>query len=906
MRGIFARVASLWRGLRHPDTLDAGMADEMQFHLEQDAERLMREHGLDAVEARRQAALRFGGVEKYRGAARDALHLTWARGLSVDVKLSLRILGRYPGLTATAVFALALAIGAGAAYLEFTADLMHGRLPSDPGRRIVGIVQWDQQTGRPEDRVTFDYVSWRDTLTTLDGLAAYRNLERNLVTEDGRAEPARGAALTSQAFGILAVPPHLGRTLQAADEQPGAPPVIVIGHDVWTARFGSHPGVLGQRVRVGAQPHEIVGVMPEGFGFPVSQSFWVPLSLHAPGYPRREGEATRMVGRLRDGVPLEAAQAEVSAAGERLAAAFPETHRHLRPVVQPYVVSLWSTVQDSAIQTAILYGANLFFIGLLLVCGANIATLVFARTVTRETEFGIRTALGASRARIVGQMFTEAAVLSILAAAIGLLTARASLLWVKQVIWAGQGSRLMYWWNDDLSPATYLYAAALALLAAVVIGVVPALKATGAQVQDRLRVARGASAPGLRFGGVWTAVIVAQIALTVVFLAVAGTLGWGLHFANAGERALTIPADDYVAMRLTLDAQGAEEGGTTGDDARGRRLGARYEEFARQLAAEPGVTAVTYGSRLPGMDFGVMPIEVDGQHASSPAEPPWVRTASVAVDYLPSFQASMVSGRGFTEADLAPGRRVAIVDQTFARLILGGGPAVGRHLREAPVAGQPRADWIEIVGVVRDLTVPDGKRASDGIVFIPAPPHQTMPLHLAVRAGADTTALLSRLRVVAAGIDADLRLNDLQPLHEVRAADRVAIDFFGRLLTGIGLVALFLACAGVYALMSFTVSRRTMEIGIRLALGAGPRRVVFGTFARALAQVAAGVVVGSVPAMLLVANLAPEVSTRDGAQVALIAGPLVALAVAGITALACVPPVRRALRIQPTEALKSA
>jgi putative ABC transport system permease protein len=920
VRPLLARARSFWRGLRRPAQLDADMADEMRFHIEMEAQRRIAD-GLDPIEAHRQAAIAFGGVEKYRGAARDVLGVTWLRGMSTDLKLGLRMLAKNPGLTVVAVFALSLAIGAGTAYLEFTRDLMHGQLPFPDGDRIVGIQNWDRQSGDLENRSTYEFVNWRGRLTSVEDLGAYRALNQNLIAEDGRAEPVRGVEISASAFSLTAVPPLFGRPLIPDDERPGAAPVVVLGYDVWTGRFGSDPSVIGQSVKLGRASHTVVGVMPAGFGFPISHSLWVPLQLGETDPPRRAGAPIKIFGKLAAGVGTAQAQAELTAIALQTASTFPDTHEHVRPVVKLYVQSLWSTFEDSELQTMVFYAANLFFIGLLMVCGANIATLVFARTVTREAEISVRTALGASRARIAGQLFFEALVLSSIATAVGLAVAFYSLKWVKQVVAEAQGSRIWFWWDDRLSPETYAYAGALAVAAALMIGVVPALKATGAQVQDRLKRATGSSAAGLKFGGVWTGVIVSQVALTVVFLAVTATLGWGLHFQNAGDRTLTFPSEQYVVMRLNVDRDTSSEPVSAEEEVRHRRrLRTLYDDFKRRLDGEPRVLGVTYGSRLPGMSHVMLPIEVEGLAAAVPEEGTFVRTAATGVNLLDTFNATVVAGRAFTEADTTPGREVAIVDQSFVRHVLGGGDAVGRRFRkvvgvdeDAAVGGSPavRQDgnepgpWVEIVGVVRDLTVDTHKKADDAVVYRPAPAESAYPLYVAVHVAGDTVPMLWRLRVVAAEVDGSLRLDELKTLDQVRLADRVAIDFFLRVLAGIGLVALVLATAGVYALMAFTVTRRTPEIGIRLALGATSSRIVRTTFTRALAQVGLGVVVGSIPAAAIVVSLGPEVSfSATGTSAAVIcfsaAGTMIAVAM-----LACYVPARRALSIQPTDALKA-
>jgi len=903
MRSLIAQLRALWRGLHRPSEVDADMNDEMRFHIEMESKRL-QQRGLSADEATRQAAIAFGGVEKYRGAGRDAFGFTWMRGLSVDLKLGLRMLRKSPGLTAVALFALSLAIGAGAAYLEFINDLMHGKLPFPDADRIVGIQTWDQESGDPDNRQTATFVEWRGALRSIDQLAAYRAIDRNLIT-DGHAEQVRGVEISASAFQIAQVPPLLGRPLLPDDERGGAPPVAVLGYDLWTTRFGSDADVIGKPVRLGKETFVVVGVMPRGFGLPVYHSLWIPLRLNDAFYPRREGPATKIFGKLAAGMTLSAAQAELSAIAERDAAEFAVTDGRLHPIVKPYVESMWSAIEDSRMQTTVLYGANILFLGLLALCGANIATLVFARTATRDVEISVRTALGASRARIAGQLFAEALVLSSIAAAIGLTVASYALTWVRNVAATGMGE-LMFWWNDSLSPDTIVYAAVLAVIAALIIGVTPALKATGPRVQERLKLSTGATSGGLKFGGVWTGVIVTQVAVTVIFLALVGMLGWTAYVTQGGERDQNFSAAEYVAVRFGIDrsTDAAKRADQVEAEYR-RQIRATYAEIARQLAAEPSIEAITYGARLPGMNFLDMRIEVEGMPASSNGTAPHVRRASVGVNYLEAFKTPLVSGRQFNDGDLADGRNIAIVDQTFVRTTLNGLDAIGRHIRLAGDEGKQPGPWIEIVGVVGDITDPTHKQSGDSMVFQPAAAEAVYPLYVAVHARTNPSSVMSRIRLIAAEVDPTLQVTEMMTMDQMSDSDRVALDFFARLMAGVSIVAMILATAGVYALMSFTVARRTPEIGIRVALGANPRRIVTSTFARALTQVTIGLVLGSIPAGLLVGGLGPGVSPTASTEVAI--GTCIAATslVAIVTALACVLPARRALTIQPTDALKS-
>src|SRR5688500_15600019 len=465
--GLIARGRSLWRGMRRRDAVELEMSEEFKLHEELRAEDLVR-RGLSPTEARRQARLEFGSAERYKDEARhsrglrrvDDLRFSW-----LDFKLGFRMLARYPGLTLVGGLAMAFAIWVGASTFELATQIIHPAIPLPDGNRIVAIHNWDAAASRIEPHVLHDFESWRTELQSVRELGAYRALERNLITGEGRGEPVEIAEITASAFTMTRVPPLMGRTLVEADGRPGATPVVVIGHDVWQRRFGGEPNVIGRTVRLASAPVTIVGVMPAGFEFPVAQSFWVPLRLNVLEHARREGPALRVFGRLAPGASMADAQAELTALGKRAAADFRETHEHLRPVVIPYAKSV---VNVSGWRSVGVMSVNLPLVLLLvLICG-NVALLMFARAATRESEIIVRTALGAGRTRIIMQLFTEALVLGGVAAVAGLAAAGAGIRWMMTIIEAEflEGGRLPFWFQDRLSPTTIAYAAILTVLGA--------------------------------------------------------------------------------------------------------------------------------------------------------------------------------------------------------------------------------------------------------------------------------------------------------------------------------------------------------------------------------------------------------------------------------------------------------
>ena len=417
MRRFILRLASFFRSGR----ADADLGREIHSHL-QLLEDDYAAGGMSADEARYAARRAFKGqVEQAKLRHRDARSFRALDEWWLDTKLGVRMLVKYPGLTLVGGLGIAVAIAISTASFAFLYAYMASTLPLDQGDRIVALENWDVEANNEARRSIHDLAAWRESMTTMQEIGAFRTVGRNLIVPGGAAEPVPIAEMTASSFRIARVPPVLGRPLLDEDERTGAPAVVVIGHDVWQSRFASDPSAVGREVRFGNTAHTIVGVMPEGFHFPVNHSYWVPLRATAAEFARGQGPEIFIFGRLADGVTTGEAQAELTTIGLQSAAAYPETHAGLRPRVLPYSYPVLD-IQDVSIWQVGLMQLTISL--LLLVVAVNIAVLVYARTATRQGEIAVRTALGASRGRIVAQLFVEALMLSTVAGAAGLGLAR--------------------------------------------------------------------------------------------------------------------------------------------------------------------------------------------------------------------------------------------------------------------------------------------------------------------------------------------------------------------------------------------------------------------------------------------------------------------------------------------------
>lgn len=804
---------------------------------------------------------------------------------ALDFKVGLRMLARYPGLTIVGTAAIAVAIAIGSLYFEALNKWQNPKLPIRGANRVISILNWDAGALATEPRSLHDFAIWRAQVTSIDNMGAAVSFVRNLQTEDGRIEPVSGAEMTASGFTIMGTTPQLGRALTTRDEQPSEPPVVVISHSLWNTRFGGDPNVLGKSVRLGTLTATIVGVMPEGFAFPVNQRIWGPLRLDGSLLAPRTGPFVSVFGRLRPGTSRATAQAELDVIASRVAAANPETHKNLSPRISPYQKPL-TTGGEALLLRNFLYAVNGIFVLLLAVMCTNVATLVFARTATRSWEIALRNALGASRSRIIAQLFIEALVLAGGAAILGLVIARVAL-------GAGLGTlvgseSVPFWIDASLSPRTILYAGVLTVIGAMIIGVLPALRVTRTNLQDSLR-SHGAGAR-LKFGGFWTTIIVIQVAITVAFIPLAAG---GVYESNRfNQRAEGIGAERFLIGNVNMDREDyvADSAVYSG------RVRQRIEELEQRLVAEPGVAHVAFADRLPVEDQFKYGIEVD-TGAGAPSDGLRVSTlVHVSRGFFGAFGTSIVAGRDFVPLDFETGR-VLVVNQSFVRYVFGGRNAIGQRIRitEGEVdIGHPE-QWYEIVGVVRDFGWQLPRPQEQSAMYRPSLPLVGRAGQVAIRVS-NPEAFAERLRKVAAEVDPTIRLTGVKPLTNAGGGEAQTNWVLTAVAWLVSAIVLVLSATGIHALMSFIVTRRTREIGIRSALGAHPRRIIAGIFGRALLQITAGLVAGSV----LVAMASGLESARD---ILILLGADAIMLMAGLTA--CYVPLRRALRIDPTEALRA-
>lgn len=735
---------------------------------------------------------------------------------------------------------------------------------------------------------------WMAHQRTFDLIGADYSRTREIADGSGGFVRYRVSTVTPSAFGIAGVEAMLGRTLTALDEAPGAEPVVVLGHRIWKTRFGSDPGVIGGLLELDAAPHRIVGVMPEGFRFPISEDLWVPLRIGPAGALEAQPLWMRVFGRLAPGVTMAQAQAELEGIRAGYAAMHPEDVdlRDRRATVIPYV-----QLESGDGENTLFFGMFAFVLLVVAIACASVANLLLCRSMARQNELAVRAAMGASRRRLVSQLFVEALVITSVAAFVGVGSAGLGLRWFNAYIAI---ENLPFWVRFGISPAAAVFTVATAFVAALLAGVFPAIRATSASVLDVLQdEQRGAS--GVRFGMVSGALTVAEVTIAVACLAAAGLAARSLLDANGakgqlhGERILIADVRLTDQLRVNPDGSLIASSGSIPPD----RWPNVAEEIRAAVAALPGVHGVALATRLPMQQHVGERMEIDGTATGEPATGVRVLETAVTPELFETFGARVLAGRLITRDDTAASGRVAVVNRSLATRFFGNENPVGRRIRR--VDPELRQSWMTIVGIVDDLPMNPASESQPGY-YTAFAQHEASTFSLAATVDVAPSSLAAATKAAVKRIDERIEIAEVQTHMAMAEGMLVSYKLMSVIFVALGGAALFLSVAGLYAVMSFSVTQRTREIGVRLALGATASGVTAVVLQRGLRQIAAGVALGSAAgwALMRVLSLIPIGMSPAGPSLLVMAAGVMLLAGAG----ACLAPMLRTWRIQPIEALR--
>jgi putative ABC transport system permease protein len=797
-----------------------------------------------------------------------------------DARFALRMLRKNPGFAIAATLTFALGISLTTTIFSIAHGVMRD-LPFDDPERIVALDTNQLSRGIDSRGIApEEYLAWKDQLASFEGLAAFDMKTVNLSGTE-RPERFEGGFVTANAFPLLRVRPVLGRTFLPEEDVPGAPNVVLLGHTIWKNRYGRDPQIVGKNIKVNAEPAVVVGVMPEGFQFPLRQAVWVPLKLHPPEGPPPENQRFLFAfGRLRPGIPLDQATGEAAVLAGRYAAQHPQTNEGVSAVVKPYT-HLFVDEEDRTIQYATLALVSL----VLLIACINVANLLVARTLNRSKEVAVRAALGASQGRVMRQLLMESLVLSLLGAAFGIGLTFFGVRLFNLLI---TDPDRPFWINVKVDQEVILFAIAAGLVSSVVAGLIPAYRASRADLSSVLKdEARGSSS--FRLGRLSKGLVVIELALSYGLLIAAGlTVSTVVRLAHAD---LGFQSENIFTARIGLtEATYPEPAGQI----------AFFEELLRRIEAVPGVASAAVTSHLPTSGSEVWPYAVEGRAYATANDYPQLRSLIVSPGAFDTFGIPLLQGEPFKAQGSAAQAPVAVVSRSFAERVWPGESPVGKRIQiREDDSGNP---WRTIIGVVPDVQL-DGVRSEDpAAVYLPLAQNPRRFMSIAVRTTGHPAAAAAALRAQLAALDRDLPIYWEKTMEQVVAQNKFLLNVVGSVFTIFGVLALVLAMVGLYGIMSFTVSRRIPELGVRQALGAQSRDILRLILRQALRQILIGLGIG----LLVALGMAQLVSSVFGVtpwDLLTFALTAALLVLVGFTA--SLIPASRATRVHPTVALQS-
>jgi putative ABC transport system permease protein len=802
------------------------------------------------------------------------------QGLLQDLRYAVRVMVRRPALSLVIIGTLALGIGANTAIFSLVNTVLLRRLPYPDADRLVMV--WEQQLERGDEIAPVrpaNFFDWKARAASFADVAWSRDAVYN-ITGDGEPESLIGYRFSANMFQLLGVQPALGRIFRAEEDTPGGPRVTILSHKLWQRRYAADPGVLGRAITLNGERYTVVGVMPAAFNHPERVEIWSPIALPAAVAARRDVGVLRLVGRLKPTATIASAQAELASLYRDLAKRHPDVNTGVTPQVGQF-----HDAGDAKPLLAILFGGVGF---VLLIACANVANLLLADAASRRREIAVRSALGASRYRVARQMLTESLLLALAGGAMGALLTW----WTKDALVALFPStisnlNLPTVERIDVGGAVFLFALLVSVATGLLFGTLPAWSFARADLQGALKEGdRGGSASRRTHA----ALVVAEVALSIVMLA--GALLMVRSFVRLQEQNLGFDADRVLSARLVLPRYRYDGP---------PRVAAFTRALVDRLKALPGVERVGVTNYLPLSGWwGTETFYVEGRPEPSPGAEPSADYRVASEDYFASMGIRLLAGRTFTAANDYTAPPVVIVNETLAKRYWPGEDPVGRRILIEGDAGR-RVPY-EVVGVIGDVKSFGLEEETHAEIFHPYWQAPSPLIGLALRARVDPASLAGSLRQAVWSIDRDQPITYLMPMADL-AAESLAFRRTGMLLAGgFGLLALGLTAIGIYGVLSYSVSRRTREIGIRMALGATRREVARLVVREGLVMTAIGIVVGLAVAgavMRLIASVLFEVHPGDPLTYMAVAGILIAVALAATWL-----PARRATAVDPVVALR--
>ncbi len=861
---------------------EAELEEEIRAHLELETEENI-EAGMSAEEARYAARRAFGNLTLTKEDSRTMWGLRSFETLLQDVRFGVRMLVKSPTFTIVAVIALALGIGANTAIFSVINTVLLRPLPYKDPERLVMVWEDDSKHGYPRDTpAVANYMDWREQNQSFEAMAAMADQSFNLT---GMGEPERidGQRVSANLFSLMGVEPQLGRGFSPEEDQPGAGRVVIISNGLWQRRFGGDRTIVGKTLDLNGESYQVVGVMPTQFQFPRREvDLWVPIAFTPQQAANRGSHYLQVIARLKPGVAVQQAQADMSSIAARLQQQYPEQNTQLGAVVIPLHEQVTGDMRPALL---VLLGAVGF---VLLIACANVANLLLARAAARQKEIAVRVALGASRLRLIRQFLTESILLAVIGGVLGLLLSFWGINLLKSFI------------PDTIAQARTItidakvlgFTLLVSLLTGLIFGLAPATQASKFNLNETLKEGGRDSSAGSRGNRIRAMLVVAEVAVSLILLIGAGLLinsFLRLRNVDPGFR-----AENLLTMQVVLPKQ------KYSDQA---RRSAFYTELLRRVESLPGVKSAAVTTNLPlyrqGNSIG---LSIEGR-PDPIGQRPSVTTRVISQRYFSTMGIQLLQGREFGDQDRIDSPAVAVVSETMARRFWPGESPLGKRVTPSTPDTAAPEDWITVVGVVKDVhqfdLVADPKPQMY-LSYVQAEFFE--PRDLVVSTSVDPLSMTSAVRGAVWEIDKDQPVSNIRTMKEI-VSESVARQRFSMLLLGIfaGL-ALVLAAVGIYGVMSYSVAQRTREIGLRMALGAQKWDVLRLVVGQGLKLVLIGIAIGLVAAFVLtrvMSSLLFGISATDPTTFIAISLVLISVAV-----LASFIPARRATKVDPMIALR--
>jgi predicted permease len=811
-----------------------------------------------------------------------------------DFRFALHLIAKEKWYSTVAVVALALGIGVNVTVFTLVNAVLIRGLPfKDSGRLyMLGSVRASAPAGSGGGGMSYaDYADLRGQQQSFVDLAAFTQTNFNIADDRAMPEQVSGALVTAETFRLLGQPAMLGRDFAPTDDRKGAEMLIILGYTVFRNRYNTDPSVIGRPLRVNGKPATIIGVMPDRMRFPTNADMWATF-IPTTEQERRNARFLNVFGRLKEGVSRTQAQAEVNTIATGLATKYPETNKEF---TRTAVETFNDRFNGGPIRAIFLSMMGAVGFVLLIAC-ANVANLLLSRSAHRSREIAVRVALGATRWLVVRQLLIESIVLGCIGGAIGFLLALGG---IRAFDAAVQDVGKPYWITFTIDYVVIAFLAGICVLTGILFGLAPALQVSRTNVNEVLKEGGRGTSGGRRARWLSSTMVVVELALTIVLLVGAGLMI--RSFLKMYQLDLGMDIRNLMTMRIQLQTDTKYK---TPEERR-----AFYDQLVPKLAAIPGVESASLTSSVPPQGSGTRGFEIEGRPARKPGEEPLpVAAVTVSPEYFQTVNAPIRMGRGFTDSDGLPGSENVVINERVAARFFPGENPIGHRIRfvnrDPPPAGQPPPVWRTIVGICPTMQHSSPQDAEPtAAVYVPHRQDPPGGIAILLRTRLGLGAVMSDVRKVVQSLDQDQPVFTGLTLDQLMANRTWPFRVFGTLFSIFAVIALSLSAVGLYAVMAYSVTQRTAEIGVRMALGAGTRQVSWLILKRGLVQLVIGVTLGLTGAYFLsqaLGSVLVQITARDPVT---FAGITILLTVVALAA--CIIPARRASRVDPLIALRA-